>query len=227
MTKTSERAVTFKFITSSMNGGKTTQLLQTVHSWRSRGFSVILLKPSDDTRNTEITSRIGATAEVDITVSKEDDLCEVIRNFIRVRPGLNHVLIAVDEAQFLTPSQVEDLFLLSTSDAPVYCYGLKTNFRGFAFPGSARLLELADVEEIDIMKCRCGKPARFNARFDSTRTTLISEGSEKLIEGSTEEVIYDPLCPLCFVIEGGFTRQDSRDTGLFCKLSLVESDNDD
>lgn len=198
--------MTLKFVTSVMNGGKTTQLLQTVHSWRSRGFSVIVMKPSDDTRNTEVTSRIGATVGVDIVIEPDDDLHSLIRQHMMETEELNHVLIVVDEAQFLSPAQVEDLFLISVQEIPVYCYGLKTNFKGNAFPGSSRLLELGDVEELDLMKCRCGEPARFNARFDPTGNTLISEGSEKLIEGSTEDVIYDPLCAACFVSEGGFTR---------------------
>lgn len=198
--------MTLKFITSVMNGGKTTQLLQTVHSWRSRGFSVIVMKPSDDTRDTEVTSRIGASVEVDITIEPGDDLYSLIRKHMKETQDLHHVLVVVDESQFLSPEQVEDLFVISVHEMPVYCYGLKTNFRGYAFPGSSRLLELAQVEELDLMKCRCGNPARFNARFDPTGSKLISEGSEKLIEGSTEDVIYDPLCPDCFVSEGGFTR---------------------
>lgn len=198
--------MTLKFITSVMNGGKTTQLLQTVHSWRSRGFSVIVMKPSEDTRNTEVTSRIGATVDVDIAIEAGDDLYSLIRNHMEEKQDLHHVLVVVDEAQFLSPAQVEDLFVISVQEVPVYCYGLKTNFQGRAFPGSSRLLELGDVEELDLMKCRCGGPARFNARFDPTGNQLISEGSEKLIEGSTEDVIYDPLCPNCFVSEGGFKR---------------------
>lgn len=214
--------MTLKFVTSVMNGGKTTQLLQTVHSWRSRGFSVIVMKPSDDTRNAEVTSRIGACVGVDIIIEPGDELYSLIRQHMMEKQDLNHVLVVVDEAQFLSPAQVEDLFVISVQEVPVYCYGLKTNFQGHAFPGSSRLLELADVEELDLMKCRCGNPARFNARFDSTGNKLISEGSEKLIEGSTEAVIYDPLCPTCFVSEGGFTRTGDSFPTPELTASLVE-----
>lgn len=195
-----------KFVVAAMNGGKTTLLLQTVHSWRSRDFNVILIKPSDDTRNNAITSRIGASAEVDIRLSRTDDLTEKIDSFIEENVEDNHVMIVVDEAQFLTVRQVEDLFLYSLRK-PVVCYGLKTDFRGNAFPGAARLLELSEIEEIHLIRCRCGNEARFNARFDKETGKIISEGPKKLIEGSTENIIYDPVCDKCFVDLGGFTRK--------------------
>lgn len=194
-----------KFITSTMNGGKTTLLLQTVHSWKARGLAVILLKPWKDTREEDITSRIGATATVDFRLKTHHSFTEKLTEFLATAETAP-ALIVVDEAQFLTVKQVEELFIYAmTHPVDIFCYGLKTDFLGHAFAGSSRLLELADIEELSVMLCRCGAPARFNARFNPTTGAIISEGPKTLIEGSQEDVIYDPLCGSCFITLGGFT----------------------
>lgn len=197
--------MSFKFVASAMNGGKTTLLLQNVYSYCSRGFSVVLIKPGEDKRNKDVTSRIGVSAPVNIVLGEDDDVVEKITDYLKNDPGKNHALIAFDEAQFLTVKQVEDLFIFSTQhETPIICYGLKTDFRGHAFPASVRLLELAEIEELKTIRCRCGSLAKFNCRFDKETGVLINEGPEVFIEGSDENVIYDSLCAKCFVREGGF-----------------------
>lgn len=188
-----------------MNGGKTTLLLQTVHSWKARGLSVVLIKPWKDTREEDITSRIGASAAVDFRLKTHHSFNEKLEEFLKEKEE-KPALIVVDEAQFLTVKQVEELFVYAvTHEVEVFCYGLKTDFLGHAFAGSSRLLELADIEELSVMLCRCGRPARFNARFNPLTGLIINEGPKTLIEGSKEEVVYDPICGSCFISLGGFT----------------------
>ena len=105
--------------------------------------------------------------------------------------------ILVDEAQFLQPKQVEDLFELSAmEDIPVICYGLRTDFKGNGFPGATRLLELASsIEEMKTI-CECGKKATMNARFVNDKFTV--DGDQVAIDGF-DEVTYKSMCPKCYL----------------------------
>lgn len=192
-----------KFIYSAMNGGKSTLLLQTAFSARSRDFDAILVGYKGNTREATIKSRVGLENEADFFFDGRTNMRTSLKKQVASKGRTRVLVILVDEAQFLTPKQVEDLlrFTLETR-IPVECYGLKTNFATRLFPGSQRLLELADeVEELALVRCKCGRRATINARFTS-EGEIITSGPEKLIEGE-KEVVYDPVCTSCFLDHGG------------------------
>ena len=104
--------------------------------------------------------------------------------------------LLVDEAQFLTPEQVDDLFRIAILDnVPVLAYGIRSDFRTHAFPGSRRLLEIAhSLEELKTI-CRCGKKAVFNTRRIGAE--IIFDGDQVAIDG--DEVWYESLCGACYL----------------------------
>ena len=165
-----------------MGASKTVNALMTKYNYEERGKKVVLLKPSIDTRDGELTikSRTGLQSE-----------CETVETFLENEPdGQLPDCIIVDEAQFLTEAQVEKLARIADSwDVPIICYGLKTDFRSHLFEGSKRLLELADeIEEIPTI-CWCGRKARFNGRISNGK--LVRDG-ETIVLGGNEA--YMALC---------------------------------
>lgn len=176
-----------------MNCGKTTSLLQVAHNYEERGMKVVLIKPSIDTKaNDSVSSRIGVERKVDHLVSPEENL----KGYLNLLVG-NTSCVLVDEAQFLSESQVEELFVFSKlTNIPVICFGLRCDFRTNLFPGSKRLFELADeIEELYTI-CRCGRKARFNARIVNGEFTL--DGDQVAIDGDVE---YESLCGKCYLIK--------------------------
>lgn len=175
-----------------MNCGKTTSLLQVAHNYEERGMKVVLIKPSIDIKaENRVSSRIGVERKVDYLVSPDESLKGYL-NFV----SDNFVsCVLVDEAQFLTESQVDELFVFAKiKNIPVICFGLRSDFRTNLFPGSKRLFELADeIEELYTI-CRCGKRARFNARIVNGEFTL--EGGQVAIDGDVE---YESLCGECYL----------------------------
>ena len=174
-----------------MNCGKTTSLLQVAHNYEERGLKVVLIKPSIDTKaNDSVSSRIGVERKVDHLVSPEENL----KGYLNLLVG-NTSCVLVDEAQFLSESQVEELFVFSKlTNIPVICFGLRCDFRTNLFPGSKRLFELADeIEELYTI-CRCGRKARFNARIVNGEFTL--DGEQVAIDGDVE---YESLCGKCYL----------------------------
>ena len=174
-----------------MNCGKTTSLLQVAHNYEERGMKVVLIKPSIDTKaNDSVSSRIGVERKVDHLVSPEENL----KGYLNLLVG-NTRCVLVDEAQFLSESQVEELFVFSKlTNIPVICFGLRCDFRTNLFPGSKRLFELADeIEELYTI-CRCGRKARFNARIVNGEFTL--DGDQVAIDGDVE---YESLCGKCYL----------------------------
>ena len=174
-----------------MNCGKTTSLLQVAHNYEERGMKVVLIKPSIDTKaNDSVSSRIGVERKVDHLVSPEENL----KGYLNLLVG-NTSCVLVDEAQFLSESQVEELFVFSKlTNIPVVCFGLRCDFRTNLFPGSKRLFELADeIEELYTI-CRCGRKARFNARIVNGEFTL--DGEQVAIDGDVE---YESLCGKCYL----------------------------
>ena len=128
-----------------MNSGKTTLLMQTAHNYEERGMKVLVMKPTKDLKaGEEISSRLGITRKVDCMVRPEDHVLTYMLDHIDVS------CVLVDEAQFLTPGQVDELLRVTTDlNIPVICYGLRTDFRTQGFPGSTRLLEVAhSIEEM-------------------------------------------------------------------------------
>lgn len=174
-----------------MNCGKTTSLLQVAHNYEERGMKVVLIKPSIDTKASDrVSSRIGVERTVDHLVRPDEKL----RGYLSMLIG-NTDCILVDEAQFLSESQVEELFVFcKTIGIPVICFGLRADFRTNLFPGSKRLFELADeIEELYTI-CRCGRKARFNARIVNGEFTL--DGDQVAIDG---DVSYESLCGKCYL----------------------------
>lgn len=175
-----------------MNCGKTTALLQVAHNYEERGMKVVILKPMIDTKaGSKILTRIGLEREVDHLVEKDEDL-SIYLNKLK---GISCVL--VDEVQFLSKEQIDELFTFTKlKDIPVICYGLRSDFKTNAFPGSLRLFEICDVMEELYTICRCGKKARFNARIVDGKFT--SSGKQVAIDGKNE-VTYESLCGKCYL----------------------------
>jgi len=151
---------------STMNAGKSTLLLQASHNYRERGMQTLLLTARLDNRAgaARIASRIGIGAEAE-TFAPEEDL------FTRLSDRLARTPVAcifVDEAQFLTRAQVWQLArLVDDLGVPVMCYGLRVDFQGNLFPGSAALLAWADeMREVRTI-CHCGRKATMVIRRDA------------------------------------------------------------
>lgn len=195
-----------------MNSGKSTALLQAAYNYEERGHRVLLAKPSVDTRGKdEIVSRLGVSRQVDFVITPENDVwAKFARERERVvrRTGLDVSCLLVDEAQFLTESQVDDLLRIAIIESvPVLAYGIRTDFQTVAFPGSRRLLEIAhSLEELKTI-CRCGRKAVFNAR--TVDGVFVFDGDQVAIDSSTGlsasgqavEVSYESLCGQCYLEE--------------------------
>lgn len=183
--------LTFKF--GAMDCGKSTALLQAVHNCESRNTRVLLLKPEKDTKEGDkVVSRLGISRKVDHLVSPSEDLYSwLCGNII----GLGHVF--VDEAQFLTPENVDDLLIFATfADIPVTCYGLRNDFKTRFFPGSQRLMEVSTKLEGLSNECACGRTATINTRVNADGEPIF-EGEQVAIDG--ENVGYISLCPKCYM----------------------------
>jgi thymidine kinase len=154
------------FYYSAMNAGKTTLLLQSAHNYRERGMRVLILTPVLDDRagRGTVASRIGLQAP-GVPFDRSDDLERLVRLDIAAHGHLHCVL--VDEAQFLTRTQAWQLTeVVDALGIPVLCYGLRTDFRGELFEGSAALLAWADeLEEIKTI-CHSGRKATMTVRVD-------------------------------------------------------------
>ena len=177
-----------------MNCGKSTSLMQVAHNYNENQKNVVIIKSSLDTKaDNQLESRIGLHRKVDILIDPNKSLEPYYEEW-----NNNISCILVDEAQFLTKKQVEELWIASKMiDIPVICYGLKTDFQSHLFEGSKRLLELADEIEELVTICNCGKRAKFNGRFIEGKFTL--EGEEILIDGSISNIEYKPLCGKCYL----------------------------
>ena len=175
----------------SMNCGKSTALLQVAHNYEEKNKKVEIVKPIVDTKGEDkVVSRIGAERKVDKLIDKKDNLYEFYQN-------KNLDCILVDEAQFLEKKQVEELlYITKLLDIPVICYGLRTDFKTNGFPGSIRLLELADELDELITICSCGKKARFNAR--KIKDKYIVDGDQILID-INKNIKYEPICGECYI----------------------------
>lgn len=185
-----------KMYYAAMNGGKTSSLLQAAYNYESRGKKVLIIKSEVDTKGGDkIVSRMGMSRKVDVVLKEDESLIE---DHTKVIDDTEVVL--VDEAQFLSEKQVNELwYLAELYDKKVICYGLKVDFRGQFFPGSKRLFEIADTQEITTSSiCKCGSKAEFNARWKDG--DYIYEGDQILIDGETE-IKYDTLCPKCYLTD--------------------------
>lgn len=169
-----------------MGSSKTANALMVRYNYLERGSNAHLLKPRLENRDGEkvIRSRIGMEAECDFV---EDYMDEVGRNWEKAK---EYDAIIVDEAQFLSREQV-DWFsdLVDFAGIPVICYGLRTDFQSKLFPGSMRLLEIADkIEEVKTV-CWCGRKATNNARISNGM--VIRDGAQVVMGGNES---YVALC---------------------------------
>lgn len=174
-----------------MSSGKTAALLQVAHNYERQGMTIVLVKPSVDTKgNEKVVSRLGIEREVDIVLAPNEEL------LTRMKPVKPHAII-VDEAQFLTVAQVDELFLISKKyDIPVLCYGLRCDFQMQGFEGSTRLLLVADdIEELKTI-CPCGSKATQNLRLINNEPVF--EGEQIVIDDHTK-VEYEGVCGKCYL----------------------------
>lgn len=174
-----------------MGSSKTAQALITKYNYEENDMKVWLIKPSADTRDgvTVLRSRIGLEARCDV-MSPDADVFERFQPYV----GNCHAVI-VDECQFLTPAQIEQLrAIVDTYNIPVMCFGLRTDFLTRLFPGSMRLMELADcIEEIKTM-CDCGTKATVNARISDGY--IVTEGAQVVLGGND---CYIAMCHRCYI----------------------------
>jgi thymidine kinase len=175
-----------------MNSSKTTSLLTTAHNYTSLGRRVVIIKPAVDTRSgpTSVTSRCGLSQQADVVIGPNDA--------IDIPDVESVACILVDEVQFLSPVQVDQLRQL-TRHAPVITYGLRTDSQVRLFPGSMRMLEVADsIEEVKMICSECTKKSTVNARYylreDGTKQ-IVYDAEQIAIGG---EDMYYALCFSCW-----------------------------
>ncbi|WP_375406681.1 thymidine kinase [uncultured Amnibacterium sp.] len=188
-----------------MNSGKSTALLQAAYNYEERGQRVLLAKPGLDAKgDRDVVSRLGVTRPVHFLIGADADVLELFfaqRRAMLQATGSPVACLLIDEAQFLAPSQVNDLLRIAVvQDVPVLAYGIRTDFRTEAFPGSARLLEVAhSLEELKTI-CRCGRKALFNAR--KIGDMYVFDGQQVAID-TLNDVTYESLCAACYLAESG------------------------
>lgn len=174
-----------------MGSSKTAQALITKFNYEERGMKVWIAKPSIDNRDGQniIQSRIGLKTEAYVISSDEN----IYRTFQMLKERYD--VIIIDEAQFLTEEQVNQLGnIVMQLKVPVMCFGLKTDFQTKMFPGSKRLFEIAEsISEIKTI-CKCGKKATVNARIDNFGN-IITEGEQVELGGNDK---YIAMCYRCY-----------------------------
>jgi thymidine kinase len=177
------------FYYSAMNAGKSTVLLQSSYNYRERGMRTMLFMPALDTRSGlgRIESRIGLACDA-IALQSGDNLLDKVNS----AHAEHHVAcVLIDEAQFLTPAQVDQVTdIADILRIPVLCYGLRTDFQGRLFPGSAGLLAVADnLIELKTI-CHCGRKATMNLRVGPDGKA-VKVGAQVEIGGNDR---YVPMC---------------------------------
>ena len=174
-----------------MGSSKTATALITKYNYEERGMRVWLIKPAADNRDGEFTlrSRVGLTAEAEAIGPDKD-----IRALYDQRDMVD--VIIVDECQFMTGAQIDQLrAIVNDFNIPVMCFGLRTDFQTRLFPGSLRLMEIADtIQEIKTI-CDCGAKATVNARIDGDGH-IITEGAQVVLGGNDS---YIAMCHRCYV----------------------------
>lgn len=185
-----------KYFFGPMDCGKSTLALQINHNFSRQGRKGLLLTQMDRSGEPTITSRVGLADEA-IEVAEGMDLRRVVS--ARWRAGEPVDFVIVDEAQFLSTEQVDQLAeLVDSADIDVYAFGLATDFRSRMFPGSKRLFELADAVtplQVEVL-CWCGRAGRYNGRVVDGE--LVKEGSQVMVADTAAvdpaHVRYQVLC---------------------------------
>ena len=175
-----------------MGSSKTAQALITKYNYEENDMKVWLIKPSADTRDgvSVLRSRIGLEAEVEVMTPDMN----IYDRFRDTRAG-NCTAVIADEAQFLTEKQIDELrAIVDDFNIAVLCFGLRTDFQTRLFPGSRRLMEVADaIQEIKTM-CDCGCKATVNARISDGY--IVTEGAQVVLGGNDS---YIAMCHRCYV----------------------------
>lgn len=196
------------FIYGTVGSSKTATLLMDAYMYEHNlNKKVLMIKPSIDTRDDVVRSRVGLERPC-LKISKKDNIkysdTDII---IETKNGFTHIpdvdVIMVDEAQFLTEEQVEDLYNISVDykgGIEVETCGLKDDFRRKMFTGSAALLSLADeIRKIDTL-CACGEKAIVNAKYENNEFSLNGPqvGIEKSLTKDNKKIDYKPMCKCCY-----------------------------
>ena len=175
-----------------MGSSKTAQALITKYNYEENDLQVWLIKPSADTRDGAETlrSRIGLEAQVEVIAPEVD----IYARFLGGKARRSDVII-VDECQFLTEKQIDQLrTIVDEHNIPVMCFGLRTDFQTRLFPGSRRLMEVADtIQEIKTI-CDCGAKATVNARINDGY--IVTEGAQVVLGGNDS---YIAMCHKCYI----------------------------
>ena len=175
-----------------MGSSKTAQALITKYNYEENDMKVWLIKPSADTREGVqiLRSRIGLAAAVEVMAPDMN----IYDRFRETQMGKCNAVIC-DECQFLTEEQIDQLrAIVNDCNVPVMCFGLRTDFQTRLFPGSRRLMELADcIEEIKTM-CDCGSKATVNARISDGY--IVTEGAQVVLGGNDS---YIAMCHRCYI----------------------------
>ena len=175
-----------------MGSSKTAQALITKYNYEENDLKVWLIKPSADTRDGAqvLRSRIGLEAQVEPIAPNVD-----IRARFQGGKARTSDVIIVDECQFLTEKQIDQLrAIVDEHNVPVMCFGLRTDFQTRLFPGSRRLMEIADtIQEIKTI-CDCGAKATVNARVNDGY--IVTEGAQVVLGGND---CYIAMCHKCYV----------------------------
>ncbi len=199
-----------------MGSGKSTQALQVHYNLTERGLQCLLLTQLDRSEGV-VSSRLGIQAEAEI-INPSVDVYRMIASAHRTGSGLDAVIC--DESQFYEPAQIDQLArVVDELRIDVYAYGLLTSFQGDLFPGSKRLMEMADKRnELQIeARCFCGKRATHNARLVNGRQ--VYDGELKVVGDTGEslaEVSYDLRCREHWLAG----KDDARQRALFDELRL-------
>ncbi len=175
-----------------MGSSKTAQALITKYNYEENDLNVWLIKPSADTRDgaRNLRSRIGLEAQVEVIAPETD----IYAKFLGSRAMRCDVII-VDECQFMTEKQIDQLrSIVDEHNIPVICFGLRTDFQTKLFPGSRRLMEIADtIQEIKTI-CDCGAKATVNARVNDGY--IVTEGAQVVLGGNDS---YIAMCHKCYI----------------------------
>jgi len=175
-----------------MGSSKTAQALITKYNYEENDLNVWLIKPSADTRDGAqiLRSRIGLEAMVDVIAPDVD----IYARFLGGKVRRSDVII-VDECQFMTEKQIDQLrAIVDEHNIPVMCFGLRTDFQTKLFPGSRRLMEVADtIQEIKTI-CDCGAKATVNARISDGY--IVTEGAQVVLGGNDS---YIAMCHKCYI----------------------------
>ena len=177
------------FFSSTMNAGKSTSLLQSNHNYKENGLNTIIFLPNETSKLSkgQIVSRIGLKAKA-VIANKDLNFF----NYIKENQSKKLSCILIDEAQFLSKEQVRQLGKVADRlNYPVMCYGIRTDFRGELFEGSAELLALADnLIELKTICSLCSRKATMVVRKDGSGK-VVTEGSKVVVGGND---IYMPVC---------------------------------